>query len=88
MRISFIGDIMLGRFVSEKYLKEPYQLINSSLLNKFKESNYVIANLESPITEQISTNSIAFADSKLLLGQLKWISCLSIFKYFTFYIYN
>lgn len=78
MRISFVGDIMLGRFIWEKYQKYPYQLISSSLLSKLEESDYVIANLESPITEQISTNSIAFAGSKLLLNQLQWVSCFSI----------
>lgn len=78
MRISFVGDIMLGRFIGEKYHKKKYQLISSSLLNKIKEADFIMANLESPITDQPSLSSIAFAGSRELLKQLNFISCFSI----------
>ena len=78
MRISFIGDIMLGRFVQEQYHTQKYNLISESVLAEIKKSDYVIANLESPITDCESTNSLAFAGSEDMLSELEWINCFSL----------
>ena len=78
MKISFIGDIMLGRFVQEQYHTQKYNLISESVLAEIKKSDYVIANLESPITDCESTNSLAFAGSEEMLSQFDWIDCFSL----------
>lgn len=76
--VSFIGDVMLGRFVAEKYSKAPYQLIDSQLLDKLRDSDFYIANLESPIKETASNDSLKFSGNKELLEQFKWIDCFSL----------
>lgn len=78
MKISFIGDIMLGRFVQEQYHTQKYNLISENVLSEIKKSDYVIANLESPITDCESTNSLAFAGSEDMLSELEWINCFSL----------
>lgn len=78
MELSFIGDIMLGRFVQEKYYTQKYSLVSEDVLSVIQKSNYLIANLESPITDREATNSLAFAGSKDLLSQLEWVDCFSL----------
>lgn len=78
MNLSFVGDIMLGRFVREKRINKEYNLFSDELLSFVKQSDYVIANLESPITDIESTNSLAFAGDARLLKQCSWIDCFSI----------
>lgn len=78
MRVSFIGDIMLGRFVHEKYQVQKYNLVSEDVLSDIRQSDYVIANLESPITDSESTNSLAFAGSEDMLSQLEWVDCFSL----------
>lgn len=78
MKISFIGDIMLGRFVQEKYYAQKYSLVSEDVLSDIQKSDYVIANLESPVTDCESTNSLAFAGSEDMLSQLEWVDCFSL----------
>ncbi len=78
MKLSFIGDIMLGRFVQEKYHNQNYSLISEDVLSEIRHSDYVIANLESPVTDSVSTNSLAFAGSEDMLSQLEWVDCFSL----------
>lgn len=78
MKISFIGDIMLGRFVQEKYNSQRYDLVNSDVRSKVLDSDVVIANLESPITDEKSQNSLAFAGDAKLLSELEWINLFSL----------
>ena len=49
MKISFIGGIMLGRFVSDSFKAKPYDIISPVIQDKVRESDFDIANLESPI---------------------------------------
>ena len=76
--ISFIGDIMLGRFVTERYAKQPYKLVSESIVKVLSEADVCIANLESPITSQKTEDSLKFAASAELLEQFKWIDYFSL----------
>ena len=76
--ISFLGDIMLGRFVAEQHLKSPYQLVSEEVLGKIQESDVCIANLESPVVTCSSEDSLKFAANKDLLTQFNWVSCFSL----------
>lgn len=78
MKITFIGDIMLGRFVREKYLSGKYELVHPDVRDIVRNSNCVVANLESPITDEESPNSLAFAGNASLLSEFKWIDMFSL----------
>ena len=69
---------MLGRFVRDKYQQLPYELVSDEVKTELCKSSYVIANLESPITNIKSTNSLAFAGDESLLEQMKLINCFSL----------
>lgn len=78
MKLTFLGDIMLGRFVGAKYNDKPYDIVSEDVKKIANESDYIIANLESPITTQESTSSLAFAGDLSLLEQLKWVDMFSL----------
>lgn len=76
--ISFLGDVMLGRFVAEQYQKSSYNLVSKDVLDKLSNSDACIANLESPIVTNKSEDSLKFSADKDLLSQFKWINCFSL----------
>ena len=76
--ISFIGDIMLGRFVAEQYKSKPYQLVAEDVVSELMKSDVRIANLESPIFSVESEDSLKFAAAPELLDQFKWMDCFSL----------
>ncbi len=78
MKISFVGDIMLGRFVGEKYATQAYQVLSPGILSLLEQSEYRIANLESPVVDVLSTDSLKFSANPSLLSQFKWVSCFSL----------
>ena len=78
MKLTFIGDIMLGRFVSDKYKAKPYDVVVKEVLELARDSDFVVANLESPITSQESDCSLAFAGDSSLLKQFEWIDLFSL----------
>lgn len=78
MNIVFLGDVMLGRFVRERYEKNAYNLVSDSVRSYIENSNYVIANLESPVTNEEESDSLKFAGSEDLLEQFKWVDCFSL----------
>jgi hypothetical protein len=49
MKFSVIGDVMLSRLIGAKYTKNKYSIVSEDVKNKLRQSDYVIANLESPI---------------------------------------
>lgn len=59
MQISFVGDIMLGRLIQRKYLEQPYRLLSQNVEDRLRNSDYVIANLESPITNMSPIYSLS-----------------------------
>ena len=78
LSISFVGDIMLGRFVAEKFTSKPYDLVSDDVVSVLLKSNVRIANLESPITSIESEDSLKFAAKQELLEQFKWVNCFSL----------
>lgn len=78
INLSFIGDIMLGRFVAEKYAEKPYQLISDDLIRTVKEADVRLANLESPISSKESEDSLRFSANADILEQFKWVDCFSL----------
>ena len=76
--ISFIGDIMLGRFISDKYENDSYSLVSKAVLDKMSFSDCIIANLESPIVRRDTDDSLKFAGNPELLDQFRWINCFSL----------
>ena len=79
MKLSFVGDIMLGRFVRDKWQDKHYEIFSEQVIQYINGSDYVVANLESPITEIKPENSLAFAG-----GILGIIIVLSAIKHFLF----
>lgn len=78
IKVSFIGDIMLGRFVAEKYTERPYQLVSEELVRALSEADVRIANLESPISSQETNDSLRFSANAELLEQFNWVDCFSL----------
>ena len=78
MRVTFIGDIMLGRFVRAKFEQSPYEVITQQVKSVFENTDYVIANLESPVTDEEESDSLKFAGKADLLPYFEWIDCFSL----------
>lgn len=81
MKISFVGDIMLGRFVGEKYAQNPYRIVTPSITEKLSKSDCVIANLESPVLEHDTPRAndhLRFFGQPQVLEQFKWVGCFSL----------
>lgn len=78
--ISFIGDVMLGRIIGSKYDKSRYDVVTSELKEKIKDSDYVIANLESPVPISADTEGdhLQFKGNPNILEDLKWIDLFSL----------
>ncbi len=79
MKISFIGDIMLGRLISNKYNHHPYQLVSSEITDNLKGSDLVVANLESPIiSSDIEVKDhMCFSGNPDFLRQFTWVDLFS-----------
>lgn len=79
-KITFIGDVMLGRMVGFKYAKHPYEIVDANLQNVAKSSDLTIANLESPITITKNPNAdhLQFVGSEETLSTLRWIDVFTL----------
>lgn len=80
MKITFIGDVMLGRMIGSKYYKEPYKIVSDELIKEARDADYVIANLESPVVKTAKTEGdhLQFAGNPDILAELKWIDAFSL----------
>lgn len=76
--INIIGDIMLGRFVAERYVELSYQILSYEVQKELLNTDIRIANLESPISSQSTDDSLRFAANANLLEQFKWVDCFSL----------
>lgn len=78
--ISFIGDIMLGRIIGSKYDKAPYEIVSKELRDKIKDSDLVMANLESPTPTKADTEGdhLQFKGNPNILKDMKWIDLFSL----------
>ena len=79
-RITFIGDVMLGRMVGAKYKQAPYKIVSDELAKEARDTNYVIANLESPVVRELDADAdhLQFQGNPDTLDELKWIDAFSL----------
>ena len=79
-KITFIGDVMLGRMVGAKYKQQPYKIVSESLVKEARDADYVIANLESPVVRTAKTEGdhLQFDGNPDTLDELKWIDAFSL----------
>jgi len=79
MNITFVGDICLGRYVREKFEDSAYQLVTQDLVNRLvSQKGKVIANLESPVADDILSDGLRFSGTSVMLSQFKWVNCFSL----------
>lgn len=56
-KISFIGDVMLGRVIGQRYRKQKYHIVEPALRNRIADcADLVFANLESPVVNKSKTD--------------------------------
>lgn len=80
-KISFIGDVMLGRVIGQRYAKIPYPIVDPELREKIKKgTDLVFANLESPVayTSRTEGDHLQFRGNPDTLDELKWIDAFSL----------
>ncbi len=80
IKLTFIGDVMLGRMIGSKYAKQPYTVVSEQISVKARESDYVIANLESPVVKEAKTEGdhLQFKGNPDVLDTLNWIDAFSL----------
>ncbi|WP_321413114.1 CapA family protein [uncultured Desulfobacter sp.] len=80
MEISFIGDVMLSRFVASQFEKTRYQVLDKTIVEKLSESDFVIGNLESPMVESAVSDGdhLSFKGNPALLNQFSFVNCFSL----------
>lgn len=64
--ISFVGDIMMSRYSEIEFRRQGYEVFFGDVMPVFAESDYVVANLESPVVYedenyQVNENAIVFS---------------------------
>lgn len=80
-RISFIGDVMLGRVIGQLYGKHKYSIVEPKLRNKVRDGvDIVIANLESPVAYRSQTDGdhLQFKGNPDTLDELNWIDAFTL----------
>lgn len=79
-KLTFIGDVMLGRMIGSKYANSPYEIVDKGLQAIAKNSDLTIANLESPVTTTKDPNAdhLQFVGSEESLSVLKWIDVFTL----------
>ena len=79
IKLVFIGDIMLGRMIGAKY-KQHYKIVSDGLVKEARYADYVIANLESPVVNELdaSADHPQFQGNPDTLDELKWIDAFSL----------
>jgi len=80
MKLSIIGDICLSRQIYSKYIKSKYQIVDEAILKKLSASDFVLANLESPICELAKTDGdhLSFRGAPEMLEQFSFVNCFSL----------
>ena len=80
MNISFIGDVMLSRCVADCFRKTNYQVLDDEIIKKLTASDFVIANLESPVVTRATSDGdhLSFRGDPELLDQFVFVDCFSL----------
>lgn len=79
-KITFIGDVMLGRIVGTKYDKMPYNIVAQELKKVCETSDFTVANLESPvtITKDADADHLQFVGSEPILKELQFVNLFTL----------
>lgn len=80
-KVSFIGDVMLGRVIGQRYGKQKYAIVEPALREKITEgADLVFANLESPVAYKSQTEGdhLQFRGNPDTLEELKWIDAFTL----------
>ena len=79
MKLAFVGDIMLGRLISNKFQHHPYNLIAPKVEDDLRKNDLVIANLESPIIRSNIEvkDHMCFCGNPEFLKQFSWVNLFS-----------
>lgn len=80
-KISFIGDVMLGRVIGQRYRKQKYHIVEPALRNRIADcADLVFANLESPVVNKSKTDGdhLQFRGNPDALDELKWIDAFTL----------
>jgi poly-gamma-glutamate capsule biosynthesis protein CapA/YwtB (metallophosphatase superfamily) len=80
MKFSVVGDIMLSRLIGQKFEQTSYDIVDYKVVDVLKDSDYVIANLESPILNKKLKNSdhLVFNANSKALKQFDYINFFSL----------
>lgn len=80
MKFSVLGDIMLSRLIGQKFEQTSYDIVDYKVVDVLKESDYVIANLESPILNKKLKNSdhLVFNANSKALKQFDYVNFFSL----------
>lgn len=81
IKISFIGDVMLGRVIGQRYGKQKYLIVEPALRDKITDgADLVFANLESPVAYKSQTEGdhLQFRGNPDTLDELKWIDAFTL----------
>lgn len=80
-KISFIGDVMLGRVIGQRYRKRKNHIVEHTLRDKIIDgADLVFANLESPVVNKSKTDGdhLQFRGNPDALNELKWIDAFTL----------
>ncbi len=69
---------MLGRFVAERFETSPCNFVSDEVVSSLMQADIRIANLESPVTNIKTDDSLRFAANEQLLKQFTWLDCFSL----------
>lgn len=81
VKISFIGDVMLGRVIGQRYGKHKYSIVEPTLRDNITEgADLVFANLESPVVYKSQTEGdhLQFRGNPDILDELNWIDAFTL----------
>ncbi len=79
MKICFLGDIMLGRFVASAYEKNLHKVVDAAIVDICKKSDFVFGNLESPLCTHLTAEGpLVFKGLPALLDQFNWVHGFSL----------
>lgn len=79
MKFSVVGDIMLSRLIGQKFEETNYSIVNEKVKKRLDESDYIIANLESPILNKGGDfDHLVFNAKKEVLNDFKFIDFFSL----------
>ena len=78
MRISFLGDIMIGRDIESELKEKKDYLISNEIYKDLNKSDLVVGNLEGPISNSNKKNHQDFSFSIQMLNKVNFVNLFSL----------